>query len=456
MTLQAKRIFSQKTVTSLVIAYCLSSVISVFLSSYLHYDITESIMFKVDDGLCNPNSEGIGAHCFSDFYAFMNLDLTSSWIEGSSPYPPLAILYYLPFKVLTNLLGVANLALFLHLALMIFCLIFPILHFRFNHHFAANGQKTALAFAVVVSAPSLMVLDRGNNIALTVPFLYLFFLKSLEKNNSALIYGAILTALRPQFAIYILFLVFHKKWKDAFAWIAISVSIYVISFSIFGVNKVTKNLNSWVYNLLNYQPNVALPTFFPSNWSFSNLTSVFASGVNSMLGGGILTPNDSFRLNSHVIGVFSAVFFLFALFVMYLNRKMFSNFEILIMLTLMVLLVPRVTFSYYLVIILIPILFIFSADTALFSNKKMKSNSGNQFVGDILCSVNTKLKRNSMLMVLFSVFIPWSIPWFLVGIPRNESYAVISISWTFAMFVVFIWFLTLLLAKNEKRFRFFP
>jgi hypothetical protein len=107
------------------------------------------------------------------------------------------------------------------------------------------------------------------------------------------------------------------------------------------------------------------------------------------------------------------------------------------------------------VVILIPILFIFSADTAFFSNKKIKLNSGNQFVEDILCSVNTKLKRNSMFMVLFFVLIPWSIPWFLVGIPRNEPYAVISISWTFAIFVVFIWFLTLLLAKNRKSFRFY-
>jgi hypothetical protein len=147
--------------------------------------LTESLIFSVNDGWCNPISDGIGNHCFGDFYNFMSGDIFKPWTEVKTPYPPLAILYFIPYEFIISNFGVTKLILFVHLLFLLFCVVFPVLHLNLSKRIKKGTENTVISFAMLLSAPALMAFDRGNNIVMCVPFLYLLFLKTLEKKKSA-------------------------------------------------------------------------------------------------------------------------------------------------------------------------------------------------------------------------------------------------------------------------------
>ncbi len=443
-------IFNQRVLNYLVIAYCLSSASSLFLSSYFGYNLTESLIFSVNDGWCNPISDGIGRHCFGDFYSFMNGDIYRPWTEGKTAYSPLAVLYFLPYKFILSNFGIAKLVLFVHLLVLLFCLIFPVLHLNLTGRLKKGTEKTSLTFAMLLSAPSLMAFDRGNNIVLCMPFLYLYFLKTLEKKKSAKVYGIILIALRPQFALLVLLPFFRKKWKETGTWILGSISAHLVFFSFFGLTKIQINIESWIQNLTSYQSTISLPMFFPSNWSFSNFFSIFASSVNSFLKGEFLTPNDSFQMNSQILRILPIIFLVAVVLIMYIRRNRITDFEFITLLTILVLLAPGVTFSYYLVLLLIPILYVYVADSNLLNTRIHENLIDHHLNESILTLVRSKTKKVSLLTIMFSILIPWSAPWFLIGINRELPYAIISMTWTFSTLALFFWFCSILFSNGEK------
>jgi hypothetical protein len=425
-----------------------------FLSSYFGYNLTESLIFSVNDGWCNPISDGIGSHCFGDFYSFMNGDIYKPWTEGKTTYSPLAVIYFIPFKVVISYFGLTKLTLFIHLVILFFCLTFPVLHLYLKQRIKKGPEITSITFAMCLSAPALMAFDRGNNIALCVPFLYLFFTKTLENSQSAKIYFILLIALRPQFALFLLLPLFRKKWKETAILIFGSLSTYALLFLFFGLSNIKTNIESWVQNLTNYQSTVPLPMFFPSNWSFSNVVSMFASSINSALNGGLLTPNDKFQINSQILRILPIIFLVFLLFVMFVKKNVITDFEFLTLLTISILLAPGVTFSYYLVLLLVPILFVYFADSSLLTIENNGNLVETYFRENILNLVKSKTKKIAFLLILFSILIPWSIPWFVIGISRDLPYAYISMTWTFSTFALFFWFCSILFStggKNENR-----
>ena len=450
MNKEINKIFNQKVLSYLVIAYCFSSTLSLFLSSYFSYSLTESLIFSVNDGWCNPISDGIGSHCFGDFYNFMSGDIFKPWTEVKSPYSPLAILYFIPYKFIISNFGVTKLVLLVHLLVLLFCVIFPVLHLNLSKRIKKGTENTVISFAMLLSAPALMAFDRGNNIVICVPFLYLFFLKTLEKKKSAKIYGIVLIALRPQFALFLLFPLFRKKSKEIFTWILGSVTAYLVLFSLFGLKNMKENIESWVQNLTNYQSTIPLPMFFPSNWSFSNIVSMFASSINSALNGGFLSPNDNFQINAQIARILPIIFLFILLFVMFFKKNIITDFEFLTLLTISILLTPSVTFSYYLVLLLVPILFVYLADSSMLNGENNRNLADTQFRENILNLVKSKTKKMAFLLILFSILIPWSIPWFVIGINRDLPYAFISITWTFSTFALFFWFCSVLFSNGRK------
>jgi hypothetical protein len=103
--------------------------------------LTESLIFSVNDGWCNPISDGIGNHCFGDFYNFMSGDIFKPWTEVKTPYPPLAILYFIPYEFIISNFGVTKLILFVHLLFLLFCVIFPVLHLNLSKRIKKGTEK---------------------------------------------------------------------------------------------------------------------------------------------------------------------------------------------------------------------------------------------------------------------------------------------------------------------------
>lgn len=73
-------------VSAVVVAY------GVLLTSYLGLIYTESFSALMMDSWCDPKTEGIGKHCFSDFYSVKEISNSNNPWQSGSTYPPLPIL----------------------------------------------------------------------------------------------------------------------------------------------------------------------------------------------------------------------------------------------------------------------------------------------------------------------------------------------------------------------------
>ena len=88
----------------ITLGFVLSLTVQLFISSYSNIRPTEALSYDISDGWCNPNTEGIGSHCFGDFYAPIRaLESGNPYESIVSNYPPVAFLAMQPFRVLHNL-----------------------------------------------------------------------------------------------------------------------------------------------------------------------------------------------------------------------------------------------------------------------------------------------------------------------------------------------------------------
>ena len=110
-------------------AIAFSQLLSFFLSSYFQIRLTETLIFKADDGWCNTKSQGIGNHCFGDFSSFMTSKMDDPWSNSNTAYPPFSIIFFSLFKFIYLLSNESNLALFSYLFLLQISCILPVFYF---------------------------------------------------------------------------------------------------------------------------------------------------------------------------------------------------------------------------------------------------------------------------------------------------------------------------------------
>ena len=221
---------------------------------YLSNPYIERIGWLARDGEW-PDKFGVGIHFFSD-YLIMNQFSESSnpWAENN-PYPPFSMAIFKLFTIFPYHFGLA-----LWLLLGAICLLAPVLHA--TKKFSLSSRILILTLLVILTAPFVGTIDRGNSIFLLVPLLYFGYIL-VEKDRSViagiLIGAACAIKLYP--LLIVLFFLIKRKWKVSGVSIVTFVSISFLSGLLWGnpvdaIRETIANANSYNGLSIDGQPMV--------------------------------------------------------------------------------------------------------------------------------------------------------------------------------------------------------
>ena len=207
------------TIKILIFLTTVMTFINQFLPDYLRYNRIEAISFMTDDGWCSPKTEGLGNHCFGDYYyPFTFLDSPNPW-RVTNPYNAGTLMIYQLFHYLSNFTS-PRFALCTFILILVGCLVFPIVHlWKFSREINTT-EALQLLIIFLGCAPAIMAIDRGNTILFSIPFLYLFTRAVIGKNPiEVLSYGLVLVLIKPQFVVLGLTIAISFGLKLFLSWV---------------------------------------------------------------------------------------------------------------------------------------------------------------------------------------------------------------------------------------------
>ena len=267
-----RRVGNQILLYSLIL-HSLAVPLAWVLSSYFKIDIPASLLFYGDDGWCNPATEGFGIHCFGDFNErFLLRDMSLSPSGNNLELSPIG-----PFFTSIANFGSAHTSprfiLTIVSSLYAACALSP-LFLASNRRFSI---KWAMMFLIcgVGSYPFLATMDRLNNIALCVPFLWLFLASLSRGAYRAAAFSIITLAMvKPQFLLlsFVFFFV-EKHYKLAVATLLagfFAVFLLVVVAGGFDYHRI----NQYFSYIFSYSAGsngaYSFGDLFPPNYSFAS------------------------------------------------------------------------------------------------------------------------------------------------------------------------------------------
>ena len=400
--------------------YLLAVSVGFLFSSYSGYKLSAAISYVTNDGWCNPSTQGIGDHCFGDFYYPLLLSGRDyPWSGGSgspNPYPALALAIFKPFGVLSEQLG-SRPALFIYLGCLIGTVLLTVSIILRQNRFQVSDFFLVLA-ATVASAPILTIIDRGNSAVLLLPIVYFWMMSVRKRNlNSIMIFTCLAAIIRPQFIFLALILLFLGEFKLFCKSLAYSSIAVFLSFLLFGVNPLT-NFTNWILQIVRYQDYGSIGDPYPVNVSFANSFNLVLRVFN-------------FESSEMIVKSLTYLLFIIFVFLFWRNRKNLSATAKINAVLITPIFFIGTVFHYYLFII--GIIFV-----NYLIEKNQETNKSTPSCFDRIHQITTRT-------LFISVLIPWALPWsILPGLDSSKPWPSIGIQWVLAQatFMAFA-FLTL-------------
>ena len=402
-----------------VTAYLFALLIGIFVSSYFNQSLISILSFNVADGWCTAETQGVGNHCFGDFYYTLTfLEGNNPWSTNTNPYPPIALLIFKPFAFLVEIFPSSQFALFGYLGFLIISILTIPVHLFLTKKMDLS-QSILLGMLILSSTPMIVGLDRGNLVVLCVPILYFFL--HYESNGDAkksFIFWVVLVLIKPQFALLGLIFLRNGNLKGAFKRVALGFCIFCASFLLYPIG-IIGNLRAYLKQLVTYQDYGSLGNVFP---------------VNISLGSGLsLVDVLNKTLFAEAAQTFSVILLIATFIVLYRSPIKLSNSAVLPVLLLPIIL-PQTSWHYYLVV-LVPFFIFLMTNTS--DTKIEKVDLHENFS-------NRRLFQFSYVMITawsLLLFVPWVIPWNVFA-PSNAYFGASSIS---MHWVLVVWSLPLFL-----------
>jgi hypothetical protein len=401
----------------------------ILLSSYLRYPISEGISYQVNDAgeTCLPRTEGIGEHCFSDFYLPMRLaNLNSPWNDSNVPYPPIGLAIFRPFSYINEFFP-GHFALLSYLLLVLTTITGTVVYLAKKLNL--SGRVSSLLFMVFLSsAPIITTIDRGNNVFLVLPMLFYMALSlQIEKRKKLLIAGVIIVLIKPQFVLLGLFFLVLKEWKNLLTWLA-SVSLGLLGSFIFYPKGALSNFLHWAYHLLLFQEYRPYGELYPVNIS---LNSFIESSLKFF----------SLEIDRLFISVGVSSLLIVVLISLSRNAHLRSHLETFLLIVVIPIIFIGTSFHYYLIVLLIPLAFLISQS---FNEVKSEEYSLRNFV-------STKVKAFAVGGTLILCLLPWSIPSMLFLETTSKEGMYISVTWIFSRIALSLTFVILVFTELRPK-----
>lgn len=401
-----------------------------FLPGYLRYASIEAISYRMEDGWCDPKKDGIGTHCFGDFYYPLTfVDLDNPWRDVVNPYPPISLLLYKPFSLISDV-SFPRVALSLFLITLLLSLVFPVLHLRFVAKEISVSVFAVLVLVTLLCAPALMSLDRGNNQLMLTPFLYLFIRHCMLQNHSnIMMYGLFCVLLKPQMIFLVILIYQIVGLKKTCKWLFGVSIIYALSFLIY-FRSFPMNILEWLYRALTFQDYAGRGILMPVNVSISSDIDVLLNIAN------LEVSRNSVKLFVYLLmGGFT--------YLLLRNLRTRSYMHNFILILFYPLLFTGTAFHYYLCLLYIPFIYHFASQiqSPRIGSIKLVADQETS-----LPTLSSTLPGFTFLLFTITAFIPWGIPWSaLFPSLRGRGWDVIGVNWIFAQYALLIFAIVMIL-----------
>jgi hypothetical protein len=362
--------FATKRPTVAVLA--LIQGISIFFwwvaGSYLGFDVYSSRIFLGADGFCDPSSQGLGVHCWSDYYTVVHAAESTNPFFGEQPslYPAASLMPFMFFNWLTEISGI----LWLGLASYLFSMSALISYSVWAATKGQSFERRILIFSVLVllSPAVLVVLDRGNSTGFLIPILiWLFSSVKNQNSNQTITSLALLSAIKPHYGLVALAFILAGRIKIGSKALGLGLTINILPFFVFWPRDFPNNLINWANTLLGYQEYGFITGLWPQNISFSQ-SIYLVSYILDVASGGLLQPVVSFIESRQ--GFWGPLVLLFILGLIFTFRKKLTLLQTSILVISAVSMTSAISYYYY-IVVAIP--FLLSLD------KDSYSDAGNKF-----------------------------------------------------------------------------
>jgi len=245
------------------------------LSSYLQVEVPASMSFVGNDGWCD-RSVSVGVHCWGDYSSIHFATLRGTPSDPEAVYPLSTRLLRLPFFAAESLLGF-RVGLLLFVIVSAICILLPVLWSVRSTPWFAKG--VVLSIVGLGSAPFLILWDRGNVLALTVPFLLLAVVALIrDRPWLAVVAIVIASSAKPQLALLAVALVAARAWVPAVVAGAASVGVVVGSFFAFSSSGWAAMLE-WIRSAGEWSASQSLDQDWPVNISGSRALYLVAEAI---------------------------------------------------------------------------------------------------------------------------------------------------------------------------------
>jgi hypothetical protein len=406
----------------------LAAALNSLISSWLLFPISSALSFRVNDGWCMPPAEGIGTHCFGDFYYPASISLSGNpWENVGMPYPPWAIWIFVPFRLLN--MARSNCGFYAYLLLSIVAILFPVLHIYFKEHTLSKLQAVYVSSIIIFCAPVLIAVDRGNPIVFTVPIIYLL-LRSLNNTLRAeyLIYASLLFQLKPQLGIISLLAIRLFGLKTWTKWLIMNVVFMVLPFAIYG-HRALINFVGWLKQMISFQDTLNTGLIYPVNLSIVNTLNIPIKVLN-------------LRINSVLLSLIIAIFALALLGLIFSKSKERSVNSSFVALLIFPLVFMSTSYHYYL-IVFIPIVTIILISEIATDSTHWYANLQNDIH-------QSKFSRTVALIAVPLILVPITIPWGVFPGLTLKYFSKISIQWILVPFLLFVYLISLATRNLRK------
>jgi hypothetical protein len=405
-----------------------------------YYGVTPSIVVSMvlNDGHCGP-TQGIGAHCFGDFSIVREAFSGQVPWSSASPlasYPPIG---WLPAELSAwtgdHLFGGGQAGLTIYLALSALSLVAPAV-------WAARGRWRSdgpLRFILLTigCAPILAVIDRGNTLAFTVPWILMAAIGFMKGDSKLTFVGILIAALiKPQMIILAILPLSQRKYRIAFGSGVSAAALTLLSFAVFPQHFI-EYLSNWIQSLRAYNSYQDIGVAYPYNLGFTR--AIVAA--YDLLPGDFLGTQGRQSLINNLMAVSSLIavgIVGFTACVIMLAHNRVHKMYTLALALMMLIYISTVTYSYYLVI--------FTALAALVLRDPATPGGDPSARGALDAGKGSRVLSTATVVVLALIFAPLTVPtnYPLFNVGVGTAIQQVGLWQLFLTPLLLVYFLTLL------------
>lgn len=315
------------------------------VGSYLGIDTYRARSFSSADGHCDPSSEGLGVHCWGDYYYPVFLSQLENPFDGlhQSAYPAAALIPFQFFSWLSEISGIPSLGLALFLTAIMGSIGWSV---WVGTKGLIGGDRFVVFTALTLLAPPVIIaLDRGNSVGFLVPLL--IWLKISIENNRSLGTAssiALLAAIKPHFGLLVMLLFFLGRKKQLFLSLTGVIAINFLPYILFWLGGFPENIPQSLARVMSFQDWSSVSQMYPINLSFAHGLYNGSKLVGSLI------PGVDVSLIAFIQSIDGSIGFVvlgFVVLLVFLWKERLTESQVFILLISAISLTSLTTYSYY-------------------------------------------------------------------------------------------------------------